>query len=104
MWDWFVQCIPVAFAIAVAVTGWRVARRVLGFMDDGETMLHSVPDEGERQLRLSQARLRRLRTVRYEAEHAAWDSEFSALYGGCPHCSARSRDLASRFRTRERSF
>lgn len=83
----------VFFAVAATFAGWKIGKRVLSLEE-----LPSVkptrwePSEAE----WTTARLRRARTERYAAEHAAWDREFNPHNADkCPVCSGR-RDRTRR--------
>lgn len=90
-------------AAGIAILGpllinlWRAAKFYLSAPEE----LHSVkaakwePTEAE----WTTARLRRARTERYRAEHAAWDKEFNPHETDkCPVCSGR-RDRTRRSAT-----
>jgi len=95
MLEWLISMFPLVFAFAVASTAWRIGKRVLSMVDEPA---YSSPVDPARELRLSQARMRRLRTARYAAEHASWSAEFSALGGGCScHGAPAPRRSASRY-------
>lgn len=84
MLDWLVDWFPLLFLFSILGTSWHFLRAYF---------LHDVPagDDSERQRRLSRARLRRLRTARYAAEHYAWSEEFHALSPKTCDCAALSR-------------
>ena len=87
-------------ALGIVVAGpillkiWQFAKQGLTMLDPYEPprVAKWEPSEAE----WTTARLRRARTERYRAEHAAWDKEFNPHAADqCPVCSGR-RDRTRR--------